>query len=89
MHSICACSGQQARTGAVRSRGDRAGEGLDVDVPEVRQREAVTVELVAQALQPDAGLDADARGAVRVAADVEDPVHGVEPEQHAVGRDER
>ena len=72
----------QPRAGAVRAGRDRAGDRLRVDVAEVRQRQPAQVQLAAQPVQRDPGLDAHEPGR-RVG--VEHAVHAVEREQHAVG----
>ena len=48
--------------GAVRAGGDGPGDGLGVDVPEVRQRQAVRVERGVEGAQRGAGADPDAAG---------------------------
>jgi hypothetical protein len=73
----------QRRAGAVRRGGDRAGERLDVDVPEVRQRHAAGEQLLAEPAQGDAGLHA--RQAGRGVA-LEHPVQPPEREQRPVGQ---
>ena len=75
------------RPGAVRAGGQRAGQRLGVDVTEVGQRQAADVQLAAQAMEGDAGLDPH-EAARRVG--VEHAIHALEREQrpareHAAG----
>src|SRR3546814_19263511 len=56
--------------GAVGGRGDRAGARLVGDVAHVLERHAPLVELRAQVLQRDPGLDRDGAGLAVVGADL-------------------
>src|SRR3546814_4973333 len=71
--------------GAVGGRGDRAGDRLVGDVAHVLERHAPLVELRAQVLQRDPGLDRDGAGLAVVG---EDLVVAAEVDHHAVGRSE-
>ncbi len=66
----------QARAGAVRGGGDRAGDRLGVDVAEVLQRQSVAGQQAVQLTDRDAGLDAHEPGGV---IDVEDALEAVQP----------
>ncbi len=74
----------ELRARPVRAGDQRARERLRVDVAEVRQREAVGVQLAHEPVQADAGLGA--HEAAR-AVDVEYAVEPLEREQRPVGRD--
>ena len=73
----------QARPGAVRGGGNRAGDRLRVDIAEVLQRQSVAGQQAVQLTDRDAGLDAHEPGRV---IDVEDALAAVEPQLNAVGQ---
>jgi hypothetical protein len=61
---------------------DRAGEGLAVDVPQVWQGEAVRVQLLVQAREPDPRLH---RCQTALAVNVHNLVIGIERDETSVG----
>ena len=79
--STCADRFGSRAPGAVRAGGQRAGHRLDVDVAEVRQRQAAQVQLAAEPVQRHAGLHPHER-----AVGVEHARHPVEREQRAGGQ---
>ena len=68
--------------GPVGGGRDRAGDGLAVDVAEVRQREVPGGELLVEAMDAHPRLDGHGRGGL---VDVDDPVEQVEGEHPPVG----
>ena len=72
-----------AQAGPVRARGQGAAERLGGDVAQVRQREPVRVERVAERRERDAGLDPHEPGG---AVGVQHAVQPVEREQRVAGQ---
>ena len=68
--------------GAVGPGGDRAGQGLAVDVAEVLERQAELIELAVQGSEHDPGLDLDQP---RLPVDRKYPVERVAAHHHPVG----